>query len=269
MSGDASDARRGDLLVNLLVEQASLKGNTIGVVGFESDRDAIDGALLPALTAAGLNPAEVFYNTVAGGDQQANDALMDVWSERVRSDGIDQIIFAANAASLVGDLVKRGYEGEISADNAGLSLAGEEIDAGSPLDGAITLLPAPDGWNSPRVQECAAVFEAAHPDLAPIPDPSTSAVDSGLANRGIGIQWACTYFDLFLVTMAAADAPTNEALLEAITTRLSSFSFGPNKFASFGPDKFDANDGFAEAVWDSSIPPDGIYRATSEVIGLG
>lgn len=69
--------------------------------------------------------------------------------------------------------------------------------------------------------------------------------------------------------MAAAGEPTNEALLVAITTKMSSFSFAGNEFASFGPTNFDANDTFAEAVWDSTTPPEGDYRPTSEVLNLG
>lgn len=50
---------------------------------------------------------------------------------------------------------------------------------------------------------------------------------------------------------------------------MSSFAFGPYEFASFGPNKFDANDGFAEAVWDPTIGPDGQFRPTTEILNLG
>jgi hypothetical protein len=59
--------------------------------------------------------------------------------------------------------------------------------------------------------------------------------------------------DLFVVTMEAATAPTHEAILEAVTTNMSSFSFAENEFASFGPGKFDANDGFQVVEWDTNL----------------
>lgn len=133
VSADASDARRGEPLVNLLVEKGTLEGDTIGVIGFESDRDSIDGTLLPALEDAGFDPAEVFYSNVAAGNQQALNAQSDVWSERIRSQGIDHIIFAANPAGLVGNIASRGYDGEMSASNGSLSLAGD--DRGRPQQG--------------------------------------------------------------------------------------------------------------------------------------
>jgi hypothetical protein len=63
----------------------------------------------------------------------------------------------------------------------------------------------------------------------------------------------CRYVDLFVVTMEVATAPTHEAILEAVNNNMSSFSFAENEFASFGPDKFDANDGFQVVEWDSTL----------------
>jgi ABC-type branched-subunit amino acid transport system substrate-binding protein len=251
VAAEADENRRMALWANYLIEEGILDGKTFAIVAFSPRISDVEENLLPVLADAGLEPADQFYTDFTGGDSTALDAEMSIWAERMRANGIEHLFLVDDALALIGDLEAAGYSGEASSDWS-IGLTTEEADNGADLNGTLSMSPISDrdAWNTPKVQECRDIVEAARPDLAPIATPGDTTTDDVQWERTV--LWVCRYVDLFVVTMEAASAPTHEAILEAVTTNMSSFSFAENEFASFGPGKFDANDGFVVTEWDTA-----------------
>ena len=266
---DAAEERRMVLLGSLLIKRGLLEGKKFGIVGFEDRKAAIDANLIPYLAETGLEPTRAFYTRVRDGDIQALNAETDVWIERIRADGLEHLIFIDDAVGLIGDLIKRGYEGQSSVDWA-ITLSAEEGVPAEAFDGVISVADNEEaGWDAPGIKECRDIFEAARPDLAPLPAPIDVLDSEDVDNWPTGLQWACEYFQLFVAVMNASETPTNEAVMDAIANNLGSFSFGSSPYASLGPDKFDANDSFYEAEWDHTIGAQGAWNPSSELLDLG
>ena len=264
VAAEADENRRMALWANYLIEEGLLDGKNFAIAAFEPRISDVEENLLPVLADAGLEPTDEFYTSFTGSDQTALDAEMAIWAERMNTAGIEHVFLVDDGIGLIGDLVEAGYAGDASSDWT-LSLADEEADNGVDLSGTLSMSPISDreAWDTPKVQECRDIVEAARPDLAPIATPGDTTTDDVQWERTV--LWVCRYVDLFVVTMEAATAPTHEAILEAVTTNMSSFSFAENEFASFGPDKFDANDGFQAMEWDTSA---GAWVAVTELRNL-
>lgn len=252
VAAEADENRRMALWANYLIAEGILDGRTFAIAAFSPRISDIEENLLPVLAEAGLEPAGQFYTDFTGGDEAALDAEMAIWAQRMQTDGIDHVIVVDDGIGVSGDLVEGGYSGDISGDWT-LDLTDEEANNGVELDGQLSMsaISERDAWETPKVKECRDIVEAARPDLAPIATPGDTTTADVQWERTV--LWVCRYVDLFVVTMEVATAPTHEAILEAVTNNMSSFSFAENEFASFGPGKFDANDGFQVVEWDSTL----------------
>ncbi len=271
VSGETAETRRLSLLGNLLVTNGTLEGKKFGIAGYEGAKENVETNLLPLLAEAGLTPTATFYSASDGSGGQAEiDAEVAVWYEKISAEGIDFMIYADDGAGFIGDVASLGYNGEAAVDWGELSLSGDAklpgVEGG--LAGTITILPFASAWDTPGVQECAAKVEAAQPDLAPIPDPKTLPTDGDVPQWGTSVLNACRYLGVFMATMNAAELPTNESVLDAIENNMGSFSFSEYEFASFGPGKYDANDGFAVATWDPTAGVEGLYVVQGDVQDL-
>jgi hypothetical protein len=269
VSAEATESRRVRLLGNLLIANKVLDGKKFGIVAYEDAKPTVDANLIPVLADAGFTATDTFYSTLRGGDQQALDAEVAVWVEKMAADGIEHLIFVDDGTGFIGDIAAAGYTGTNSTDWGELNLAGDAALPGvdNHLAGTLTILPSPDPFQAARVKECIATFSAAHPDIE-ILDPKTFPGDADAQVWATGIMRACYFLDLFVAAMNAAGSPTNDALLDAIKNKMPSFSFGQYEFASFGPDKFDANNGFAPAEWDPTVGAGGAYVPTGPVVDL-
>ncbi len=271
VSAETSETRRLSLLGNLLVKNGTLEGKKFGIAGYEAAKENVEANLLPLLAEAGFTPTATFYSASDGSGGQAEiDAEVAVWYEKISAEGIDFMIYADDGAGFIGDVASLGYTGAAAVDWGELSLAGDAklpgVEGG--LAGTISMLPFANNWETSGVQECAAKVNAALPELAPIPDPATLAADGDVPQWGTGVMWACRYLGVFMATMNAAELPTNESVLDAIENNMASFSFAEYEFASFGPGKYDANDGFAEAAWDPTAGLEGKYVVQGDVQDL-
>lgn len=267
VAAEADENRRMALWANYLIEEGILDGKSFAVAAFEPRISDVEENLLPVLAEASLEPTDQFYTSFTGSDQTALDAEMAIWAELMNTAGIEHVFLVDDALGLVGDLAEAGYTGEMSSDWS-LGLTDEEADNGVDLTGTLSMSPISDrdAWDTPRVQECRDIVEAARPDLAPIATPGDTTTDDVQWERTV--LWVCRYVDLLVVTMEAAAVPTHEAILEAVTTDMSSFSFAENEFASFGPGKFDANDGFIVTRWDTSVGDGGEWVPITELRNL-
>jgi ABC-type branched-subunit amino acid transport system substrate-binding protein len=269
VSIDASSERRLLLYANLFMKTGKFDGKKIAVIADARDENTVKDTLLPALEEAGHAPELTIYNDVPDGDLQATLANYDVYAERIRSAGVDHVVLVNTEAAGYTYLRQRGYEGEISTDNRDVveGIGGIAELPKEAYDGYMTMdTVGADGWDHPKTQACVEAFEKRNPEIGDIRDPRQ--VPEGETDWGTGIAGACAWLDLFVQVLETAGAPNNDAILDAVTTKMAKLSIGPNEFASFGPDKFDANNGFRLAVFDSTLGENGGLAGDGDVIDL-
>jgi hypothetical protein len=256
---DAATKRKLGLWANLLIAQKTLAGQKFAVMAYESRKAEVETSFLAPITKAGLKPTDVFLINVPEGDTVAAQAQLQTWNERMRSDGVKHVIMLGDAAGVASILRTVGFNGQLSTDNP-ISMTVGDLPL-TRFTGTKSMQDIGDlAWNTSGGKACVKTYERANPAAGKIPDPKTQAQDAH--QIGTGIMWACSYLNLFLAVAKAAGEPTYPALLNAITTKMKSFSFGQNQFASLGPDKFDANDGFRPVEFDPTLGPKGGWKST-------
>ncbi len=262
--------RRLDGLLALLEQTGDLDGSTVAVFGSQSEQDRIENAVVPALEAAGIEVAEVGLVDTSSADPTQIDAAAAVVAERFRSAGVDTIVLAGLTAPSRIPLFYQAFGGEVQfysdAAEALLDQAQTAEDQ-APFEGAISLvgLGEDDGeqFTEENMQTCIANWEERHPDI-PVVDPAQLA--EGEPNVFGAIRDACNQIAT-LVAGAAAAGPdlTNDSWIEGIQS-VGEIDLYAIPFASFGPDKFDAEDGFRLVQFSSAVGDNGGFESLTELL---
>ena len=161
-----------DTLLDLLIETGRADGARVYVVSHQA-AVGDEAPVLEALSARGFDVAGNAILDANDGDTAAQDSLMQIISERIRSDGANAVLINGNPAAIIRGLGQNGLTGSIAIwanDEAGLNNMGATFDhevargaiaSGGPSD--------TEHWNDPLLQECVAVVRSAIPeaDLRP------------------------------------------------------------------------------------------------------
>ena len=95
-------------------------------------------------------------------------------------------------------------------------------------------------------------------------------VPEGQTDWGTGIAIACNTLALFkLVAEKAGKNLTNDSFIKAAQSMTQNFSYGSSRYNTFGPAKFDANNGFRLAVYDHTVGENGGLKPLGKVVDLG
>ena len=116
-------------------------------------------------------------------------------------------------------------------------------------DGVVTLGTATpqEQWEEPGMIECVDKFRRAHPDLAILgPDE----IGAGDEQWYIELQLVCRRLATIEVLFGAAGAELTPASVQAAYEAIGDVELPGYYFASWGPGKPDANDGFRLSEWD-------------------
>jgi len=174
-SPDAGEDFQGDAIRRFAED--GLFGDRLGVFAITTEADLMDDVALPALEEAGIEPVETAILDAPADDVTAQNAAVGVIAERFRSAGIDQVlIIGSGGLTWANGVQSLDYRPQLLITDKG------PIDAftASPGDPDLSLLegaiggsvdvPPADAYDTPEMQECLAVQEAAG---YPSPDPAT------------------------------------------------------------------------------------------------
>jgi ABC-type branched-subunit amino acid transport system substrate-binding protein len=273
ISPDASQRRAASLLVSLLDKKGALKGKTIGVATDPGQEQVTKQVLVPALKKAGHPAKVVVVDDAPAGDVTATDANWQVFVQKFKSAGVNHIILMGNEAGTGPPrILGGGLKVAMSSPNSNVTGSLGRSQTQRPpadYDGIYTLTAASlsEAFESPATQACVKVFEKANPGIK-VKNPD--GVAKGDPDWGTGIADACNQLSLFkLVADKAGKNLTNASFRKAAQSMTTNFASGYHPYNTFGPTKFDANNGFHLAVFDHTIGDVGALRPVGNVVNLG
>jgi hypothetical protein len=178
-SGDAGEDYQGDAIRRFADE--GLFGDHLGVFAITTEADLMDEVALPALEEAGVEPVDTAILDAPADDVTAQNAAVGVIAERFRSADIDQVlIIGSGGLTWANGVQALDYRPQLLITDKG------PIDAfnSTPGDHDLSFLddavggsvdvPPADAYDTPAMQDCLAVQEAAG---YPSPDPATLPVE--------------------------------------------------------------------------------------------
>jgi hypothetical protein len=254
---DASAGRRRiPIFFELLDQTGYVAGQKVAVVsGNENERDSVD-VIEPILNDLGLDIVLTTVNTVSTDDVVAEDRYWDTTAEKIRTEGAEVIVINGDTTGAIRGIGRNGLDQElwvVTGDQ--LTNLGTTVDR-SEADGAITLggLSAEEGWAEPGLAACVEEFTSAHPEIE-VRGPLE--VGEGDERWDTAIGQACRWLATFEIVMNAAGPELTPASVQAAYENLGDVDLPGYYFASWGPGKPDANDGFRLSAWDSTVGENG------------
>ncbi len=271
VTSDITADRLFEALLSLLVQTGDLEGRTIAIYGNQDGENRINDILVPAFEAAGFEIADVGIVDTSSADTASIAADTAVVAERFRSNGVDTV-FGAGLTSPSQFPTIFQVLGEVQFYSDGPSALldqGQTAEDKTPFEGAISLegMNEDDGeqFAEPNMVACVANFQERNPDI-PVINPGE--LPEGAPNVFAGARDACNELAV-LVAGATAAGPnlTNETWIEGIQT-VGDIGLYAKVFASFGPGKFDAEDGFRLVRFSATVGDNGGYENLTEILDV-
>lgn len=257
-------------LLAVLSETGRLDDKTVGVLTQVANESSVDTVVRPYFQDRGLDLATVGVIPDLGGDRVAVDAEVQGFTERWRVDGVDFLLVVGTSGILsIADIRTALGPIDVAVGDAEtfqqIFGAVPDSDRGG-FEGILTLagLSATNGEqiNEPLLRECVQTVEAAVPGLVVVDSGDLTEPEDWFA----GIRDACTSLAVFVAAATAAGPDlTNESFRTGVES-LGSIQLPGQAFASFGPGKFDGEDGFRLVEFDPHDGDEGSFSALTEIV---
>jgi hypothetical protein len=262
--GLSGNTRLDLAMIGLADGEGLFDDEVVGVHAIAASADRID----PVVTRLEELGVDVALETVndAGDDPAAGEAIWRILAENIRSEGITTLVILGPGSFEVGQMIDLGVD--VKVINSDIAVGGlSTFDNHDPAayDGVIGTFgtTAEEGEDDPGIDACVDTFEAATGiDVLP-----ASELEEGDTNHGVSVLFACSRFSLFeqLAGLAGVNL-TNDSFRAAIESGADIDLPGPG-LVSFGPDKYDGNDGVRLGVLDSTLE-DTSWRPVTDLVRL-
>ncbi|MDH3705961.1 MAG: hypothetical protein OES57_07820 [Acidimicrobiia bacterium] len=242
------------------------------VVGVHVLGQAAADRLAPAvehLEELGVDVAVESVNDAPNGDAAAGAANWAVISERLRDAGVTTLVIVGPAAFEYGQLIDNGLADEIrviNSDNALGGIGGFDDHSPSDYDGAVGPmgLRAEDTFEIDSFQRCVEVFESATGNEVLHP----AEVPNGEPDWYTALALACNRLRLFTQVATEAGVDLTNDSVRAVLDSGVELDVPQVPFLSFGPDKYDGNDGMRLGVFDSTMGLEGRLDPLTELMEI-
>ena len=271
---DAVQERSLEVLLTVLDETGRLEERTVGVFTDVIAEGTVESVVEPFFDGRD----DITLGSVAvlqddEGDQIAIAAEVRAFTERWRTEEVDLLLVVGNnGLALIPEVGTQLDDIEFATAAAGVlqqTADGLPDDEKAYYRGVLTTagLSPFDGeqFDEPLLQECIATVEAAVPGLTVEPPNEREGPDDWYA----GIRDACGSLAVFVAAATAAGPElTNESFREGLES-LGSIDLPGTAFASFGPGKWDGDDGFRLVSYDPFAGEEGAFTPLTDLIDTG
>jgi ABC-type branched-subunit amino acid transport system substrate-binding protein len=270
--------RSSAVLFELLKKQGVLEGKKLAVLAQQTSQVSVKKVVLPAIKKTGVATGTTAYLTINGSDTTAPQQALDSFIERWKSEGVNALyITGQNAVTKqFVEKVTKQLPGVTLLTDTGdaLSQGQDETKAGAnpnPYEGMYLAggIRAADYAKSDNWKYCAGIYKAAFHKEAPGPEAVLKVNVGGkeLTDQTYNtINDACQMISTFSQIVAKIGPYVNAQNWVSTVN-----SFGPivnrggGPYASLRQGKYDDDDTFQLQQFDSSLPPNGNWKALGDL----
>lgn len=269
--------RRLDALLSLLKQKKTLEGKKVAVLGDQDTAGSAETVVKAAASALGATVGSTALLSITSEDTSGAQAQLDSFIEKWKTENVNALVMSGllvSAKQFV-EKIKAAMPDMllITDDSSTGEQAKDEVKAGkspNPYEGMLTLngLSEDETFNSAGVQACVKIYEAATGETVVAPKDLKPGADGKSAQVFIGIQDRCNELTMLVEVGEKAGANlTNDTWIAAVES-FGKIKIPTSEIASLGKGKYDADDGFRLAQWDSTIGTDGDFKALTELLDV-
>jgi ABC-type branched-subunit amino acid transport system substrate-binding protein len=271
LTPDITAERRINVMANLTKKEGTLAGKKVAILTDQDTKVAADTVIKPALDSAGVAQGSTGVLTISGTDTSAAQGQLDSFIEKWKGEGVSALFLAGlnvSAKQFV-EKIKTAMpdvllltDGESGAKSAAQGeVTGKKTP--NPYEGIITAvgLTASETWKLPTSQHCAQVYKAASGVTVLGPDEVKAGPDGKTDETYQAILDFCQELDMFKqIAEKAGPDLTNTTWTNAVDNFGKIALVTASPYGSLHKGKYDVDDGFRLASFDSTIPPTGDWK---------
>jgi hypothetical protein len=274
LSPDVAAERRATVLLNLIRANGTLTGKKVATFTDLDTAGTVAKVIKPALDAMGLAQGSPAVVTIIGSDTSAAQSQLDSFVEKWKAEGVDALVLAGNfvPAKQFVEKIRAGMPNVLLLTDGSESAQGgaqDETASGrkpNPYDGLLTATGLSDHetWVTAQEQGCVKIYEAGSGQTVIGPDQLQPGPDGKVALVWQAVRDFCDELGMFqqIASKAGPDL-TNATWTQAAA------NFGEIKlvtpFASVHAGKYDADNAFRLAAFDSTLGNKGDFRPLTQI----
>ena len=262
--------RTDKVLIELLDKQGTLKGKKVAILGETTSEKVVKSAVEPGLKAAGVDLGTTAILNITGSDTTAAQAQLDSFIERWKSEDVNAIFVSGTQVS------SQQFIEKVRAEMPGvllmtditdtLSYGQQETIAGkkpNPYEGMLTAVgpTAHEYDQSANWKYCADIYKQETGKTAPNAEAVIKTSDGKKLDTYGSINDACQIMSMFQDIGNKIGKYLNVPNWQQVVDNYGPIvNRGGGQYASLTKGKYDIDDTFRLAAFDSTIPPTGNWK---------
>ena len=268
-----TNERTAKVVLDLLGQQHTLKGKKVAALGDSTAASTIKSTVVPGLKKIGVATGTTGILSISGSDTSAALTQLDSFIERWKSEHVNAIFLSGDTVSskqFVSAIRKAMPKVFLMTDTGDvLTSAQDDAHAGikpNPYEGITTALgPTPPEYDkSANWAYCAAIYKKYTDKNAPNAEQVIKAPGGKTLDTNGTINDACQVLTMFHdIGTRVGKNLNNTNWIQTVNKFGAITNRGGGPYASLHKGKYDIDDSFHLQAYDSSIRPDGNWKALS------
>jgi ABC-type branched-subunit amino acid transport system substrate-binding protein len=275
LSPEITAERRATVLLNLLKAQGTLTGKKVATLTDVDTENSVATVIKPALDRMGVAQGSAAVVTIVGSDTSTAQTQLESDIEKWQGEGVNAIILAGQfvpAKQFVEKIRAAMPNVLLLTDGESSALGGgqDETAAGvkpNPYDGMLTANGLTDGevWQSSGLQRCVQTYESRSGQHVIGPDQLKPGPDGKIVQVWLAVSDFCDELALFTqIAEKAGPNLTNDTWTTA-ANNFGEIQLPETVYSSIHAGKYDADDGFRLAVFDSTVGSKGDFKPLTPI----
>jgi ABC-type branched-subunit amino acid transport system substrate-binding protein len=270
----ATNERLSKILLQLLDKKKTLKGKTVAVLGGTNETDVVNKTIVPTLKKMKVPlGTTAILSLGSSSDTTAAQAQLDSFIERWKTEHVNAIFLSGDEVSSIAFVTKLRKEMPnvlLMVDTTDVKSEGQQLTVKgvkpNPYEGMLSAGgPTPHEYDqSANWAYCKAIYEKYTGKPAPDAETIVKGPEGKTLDTNGNINDACQIVTMFHDVAVRAGKNLNNASWQAAANSYGEITNrGSGPYSSLRQGKYDVEDSFRLEAFDSSIPPQGSWRAVT------
>ena len=276
LTPDTTKEIAAENLINLMVEEGSLDGMTVGILADQDAEGRVDDIIIPGLEDGGVELGSTAVLTITDEDTAQAQSQLDAFIERWRTEDVNAIFMAGLLVSdnQFVEKIKAAMPDAllITDSSATAQQAQDQVAAGAdpnPYEGMLGAEgpSASEAWadKNELYQTCVDVYEEATGTTVIGPDELTPGPDGKTEEVFIAVRDFCGELFMFKTIAERVGPELTIANWQSAVDEFGPIDIVSSNIASLCSGKYAAEDAFRLVEFDSSIGESGDWSGLTEV----
>ena len=276
LTPDTTKEAAATILINLLADQKKLTGKKVAIIADQDGQQRVESTIAPALEKAGADLGSTAVLTVTGTDQTAAQGQLDSFIEKWKSEKVDTVFMVGlvvSAKQFVEKIKAAIPKAQLITDASSTAEQAQDLVAAgttpNPYEGMLGTTGQTDSerWKNKGklLQQCVDVYEKATGTTVLGPDEVKPGPDGKTEELYVAVTDFCNELFMFRTIAEKTGPQLNNANWTKTVDGFGPIDLVSTPIASLCKGKYDADDAFRLAEFDSSIGKSGDFKALTPV----